>query len=111
MLQGAARDVPGTSHSGRDLKWFFDQWLTRAGHPSLSGSWTYDASSKKLVVELAQAGDVYRLPLDIGVDGRIEKIEMTQRTQRFEISAEKAPASVVLDPNTWTLMESKFGPR
>jgi hypothetical protein len=42
---------------------------------------------------------------------RIERIELTQRQQTFEIPADKAPSSVKLDPNTWVLMEAKFGPR
>ena len=97
-------------HAGRELGWFFDQWLKRAGHPVISGTWTYDAAAKRVVVELAQAGEVYRLPLEIGVDGRVEKIDLTSRQQRFEIAAEKAPASVKLDPNSWMLMESRLSP-
>ncbi|MEO7456739.1 MAG: M1 family metallopeptidase [Gemmatimonadaceae bacterium] len=105
-------------HSGRELGWFFEQWLARAGHPVLEGTWRYDAATKHVVVELAQTGDgaLYRLPLEIGLAGdapaamRIERIEMTQRQQHFEIAADKAPASVKLDPNTWTLMEAKLTP-
>jgi aminopeptidase N len=105
------------THANRDLKWFFDQWLTRAGHPALEGTWRYDDAARKIVIELAQAGDVYRLPMEVGIGGegtapmRIERIEMTQRQQTFEIPADKAPSSVKLDPNTWVLMEAKFGPR
>lgn len=103
-------------HSGKDLSGFFRQWLARAGSPVVEGGWTYDAAAKKVVVELSQTqpGEAYRLPLELGVtfDGapqtRIEKIELTQKQQRFEISADKEPSKVVLDPNTWTLMESRF---
>ena len=99
-------------HSGRELGWFFDQWLKRAGHPVLTGTWHFDSATKHIVVELAQQGDVYRLPLEIGIGGegttpmRIERVELTQRSQTFEIAAERAPVSLVLDPNTWILMES-----
>jgi aminopeptidase N len=105
-------------HSGLSLQWFFDQWLVRAGHPVLDGTWSYDSVAKKVIVELAQTGgDVYRLPLEVGIAGegttpmRIANIEMTQRQQRFEIAADKPPTAVKLDPNTWTLMEAKFGPK
>lgn len=99
-------------NSGADLKWFFDQWLNRAGSPAVEGTWHYEVSAKKIVVELAQkqSGDAYRLPLEIGYGDRVEKIEMTQKAQRFEIAADKEPASVVLDPNTWILMGAKFEP-
>ena len=32
--------------SGKDLGWFFAQWLTRPGVPKLEGSWRYDAAKK-----------------------------------------------------------------
>ena len=97
-------------NSGVDLRWFFDQWLNRAGSPNLSGTWQYDAAAKKIVVNLAQdqPGDVYRLPLEVGLSGRIEKIEMIRKEQQFEIASNKEPESVVLDPNTWMLMTAKF---
>jgi hypothetical protein len=37
---------------------------------------------------------------------------LTQASQRFEIVADRAPTDVVLDPNTWMLMEPpKFSRR
>jgi aminopeptidase N len=100
-------------HAGKDLSWLFSQWLTRSGVPALTGSWTYDAAAKQIVVEIAQAqtGDAYRLPLEIGITGaapavpRVERIELTEREGRFTIAADTSPADVVLDPNTWVLME------
>jgi aminopeptidase N len=100
-------------HAGRDLSWLFSQWLTRSGVPALAGIWTYDAAARQIVIELTQtqAGDAYRLPLDIGIASsngaapRVERIELTGRGGRFTIAADTAPADLVLDPNTWVLME------
>ncbi len=99
--------------SGADLGWFFRQWLYRPGSPLVEGTWAYDAAAKKVVVELAQtqAGDAYRLPLEIGVAGKIEKIEMDRKQQHFEIAAAAEPSTVELDPNTWILMDAKFSKR
>ncbi len=96
--------------SGIDLGWFFDQWLNRPGTPVIDGSWRYDSTAKRIVVELtqAQAGEVYRLPLEVGDGPFVEKIEMTQKTQRFEIAVEKEPTALTLDPNTWVLMDAHF---
>jgi len=103
--------------SGQDLQWFFDQWLHRNTIPAVDGGWSYDPAAKKIVVELTQTqgGDPYRLPLEIGVTPdsgngpmRIEKIDFTQAKQRFEIASDRAPRDVVLDPNTWMLMDAKF---
>src|SRR5262249_15826029 len=106
-------------NSGLELSWFFQQWLKRAGSPVIEGGWRYDAAAKKIVIELAQTqtGEAYRLPLEIGImiEGapppRIEKIELMKKQQSFEIAADKEPASVALDPNTWVLMEARFGKR
>jgi aminopeptidase N len=104
-------------HSGLELSWFFQQWLARAGSPVIEGSWRYDGASKRIVVELAQTqpGEAYRLPLEIGisVDGatRIEKIELTQKEQRFELPTEREPSIVTLDPNTWALAQMRFDKR
>ncbi|HYW46635.1 MAG TPA: M1 family aminopeptidase [Bryobacteraceae bacterium] len=105
--------------SGADLGWFFRQWLYRAGSPVVEGGWRYSAASKKIEIELAQTqpGDPYRLPLEVGIavaglpGARIEKIVMTAKQQRFEVAADREPASVELDPNTWMLMDAKFAKR
>jgi aminopeptidase N len=96
--------------SGQDLGWWFQQWLYRPGSPTLEGSWSYNPATKKVTVDLAQTqpGDPYRLPIEVGVAGKIEKIEMTSKQQRFELAADADPASVELDPNTWLLAEVKF---
>jgi aminopeptidase N len=103
--------------SGQDLKWFFTQWLTRVDSPVLDGGWSYDTAAKKIIINLTQtqAGDAYRMPMELGVMAdsagvpmRIEKIEMNRKRQLFEIAADHAPKSVVLDPNVWMLMESTF---
>jgi uncharacterized membrane protein len=82
----------------------------------VEGGWKYNAATKKIEVELTQtqAGEAFRLPLEVAVRGaqaRIEKIEMTGKRQSFEIAADQEPASVELDPNTWMLMDAKFAKR
>jgi len=100
--------------SGQKLGWFFDQWLNRDYSPALTGTWSYDPAARKVSIDLTQtqSGGVYRLPLDIGlvsdsagVAPEIAKIEMTTATQHFEIPVASPPRDVVLDPNTWVLMQ------
>ena len=106
--------------SGQELGWFFAQWLHGTSTPALEGSWWWDAARRRVVIQLEQTqkGEPYRLPLEVGIftDGdpvpRIEKIDVTRASQRFEIDADGAPSDVVLDPNTWMLMEApKFDRR
>jgi aminopeptidase N len=99
--------------SGKNLGWFFSQWLTRSGVPKLTGTWRYDAASKQIQIELAQSqpGEPYVLPLEFGImlpnaqAPRIERAEMTAPQGKFSFSADAEPTDVSLDPNTWLLME------
>jgi aminopeptidase N len=102
--------------SGRDLAWFFRQWLNRAGSPELTGAWRYDATSRQVEIDLTQSqkGEPYRLPLEIGLvtEGdasvRVERVELDRAEQHFSIRSDAEPAAVLLDPNCWALVRSKF---
>ena len=101
--------------SGKPLEWFFDQWLKRPGVPEVTGVWRYAPDRKQIQLDLEQlqAAAPYRLPMEVGVVAtgngpmRIERIELTGAKGRFTISADSAPASLVLDPNTWVLLAKK----
>ena len=126
--------------SGQELGWFFSQWLRRAQSPVVEGTWRYDATSKRVVIELRQTqpGDAYRLNLQFGVTAvpapppqnaaagaarppgvaqapapqlRVERLEMTQKEQRLEIAVDAEPISVTLDPDAWLMGELKFAKR
>ncbi len=105
--------------SGQDLDWFFRQWLTRSGAPKLEGGWRYDAGAKRIEITLeqTQAGEPFRVPLEIGIRFagestlRTERVEITGGQARVAFDSTREPAAVVLDPNLWVLMESRFDRR
>ena len=99
--------------SGADLHWFFQQWLYRPGSPVVEGVWHYDAAAKKVMLDLnqTQPGDSYRLPIEVGVGGKVEKVQFMQMQQHFEIAADAEPSSVELDPNVWLLIDAKLTKR
>jgi aminopeptidase N len=99
--------------AGVDLGWFFQQWTYRAGSPVVQGTWKFNPETKRVEIELEQKqeGEAFRLPFEVGVQGKIEKIVMSEKQQRFEIAAEKEPSSVELDPNSWILMDAHFQKR
>ena len=104
--------------SGRNLRWFFQQWLTRSGAPAIEGSWRYDPAGRRIEIALAQTqvGEPFRVPLEIGIrypgDAgiRIERVELTGARGQFMLASDREPSSVTLDPNFWALMEPTFAP-
>jgi len=99
--------------SGQDLGWFFSQWLTRSGVPSVEGAWRYDAAAKHIVVTIrqAQAADPYRFQMGVGVvqtagtTPQVVEAQVTERETSITIPSDAAPASVVFDPNVALLAD------
>ena len=54
------------------------------------------------------------MPVQLGIyfpdenDARIELLQVDELTNRFTISVDREPESVILDPNTWVLMDADF---
>ncbi len=95
--------------SGRDLDWFFDQWVYKAGHPKLDVKHVWDPAAKTLRVTVTQnqkadaiTPAAFRLPLDIeftiGTEKQIEKINITKRVERFEFKLSARPDKIEVDP-------------
>ena len=80
--------------SGKDLKWFFDQWVYKAGHPELKVRWHFEDADKTVRVQVQQTQTLddqtplFRLPTtleiteDVGktrvvpivIDGRLARV-------------------------------------
>jgi aminopeptidase N len=99
--------------SGRPLEEFFRQWVFTPGQPAIAGSWTW--ADGVLTVEIRQtqpAATVYKTALDLGIVAdraaapRVETVTLEQRAQTFTVKLDKEPVDVVLDPNTWLLMQA-----
>jgi aminopeptidase N len=60
------RSVEGVTRT--DLKWFFDQWLTRPGFAELTTSWSHEAGA--VTAEIAQTGrfGAYRLSVPVEIE-------------------------------------------
>ena len=97
--------------SGIDLESFFKQWVYTAGHPDFQFDWTHNGS--KLNVSIYQNQDIaFSFPLEVELvfmDGTTQReiLEVNKSKQTFEFNADKKPAKIVLDPDTWLLFEGK----
>jgi aminopeptidase N len=105
--------------TGYNLKWFFDQWLYKAGYPIFEVKYSYDDSKKllKLEVEQIQPGDsltpeVFKTPVDVEIATKSERktfrIFIDKRKETFEFEVSDKPLMVIFDKGNWILKELYF---
>jgi aminopeptidase N len=104
--------------SGRDLGWFFDQWVYHGGHPELKASWRYEPEDQtvRLKVEQTQTVDdltpLFRLPTTAELadesGARNVPIVIDGKSQEFVIPSSSKPKSVQIDPKGWWTKELAF---
>jgi aminopeptidase N len=110
-LRRAIEDV-----SGRNLEWFFDQWVFHGGHPELDVSWTEEKGAVVLKVRQTQKKDdmtpVFRFHLDVRVQterGSVtRRVEVKDAAQTFVIDVAGKVKWVALDPGAHLLHTGKF---
>jgi aminopeptidase N len=98
---------------GAPLGWFFDQWLRRPGHAEVSTRWRYDASARRVILEVRQGNrwPPYRFPLAVavrdaaGTERRMTVEVEAAREQRITLPVEldRAPAGLLIDPDVQLL--------
>jgi aminopeptidase N len=102
--------------SGKDLDQFFNQWIYKAGHPVLDGSWTYNETAKTLQVTVLQTqkSQIFNFPLEIAIsfEGKdfqqIEKIHINKESAQISIPVASKPSKLSLDPNVNLLFEGNM---
>jgi len=105
--------------TGYNLKWFFDQWLYKAGYPIFEVKYSYDDSKKllKLEVDQIQPGDsltpeVFKTPVDVEIETKSERktfrIFIDKRKETFEFEVSDKPLMVIFDKGNWILKELYF---
>lgn len=96
------------SESGRDLRWFFDQWLTRPGYAEVTLSHSWDPAQQSLVITAKQQGRFgpYRLRLPVEIEGSdgartmiYVDVPATQESLIVQrVGSSTAPTAVRFDP-------------
>ena len=100
--------------SGMDLSVFFDQWLYKPGNLKCTGNWHYDLRKKQINITLNQVqedGSLFEMPIEVGIfyenqdKPQILLIPIADKSTTISVEAPTEPDKVILDPNTWVLMD------
>jgi aminopeptidase N len=88
--------------AGRDMKWFFDQWLSRSGAPDFRLDWRQDGAAVRGMI--SQSSPYYRAHLQIeayGAKGEREArvVEVTGPGTAFDFTPAFKVVRLELDPN------------
>jgi aminopeptidase N len=107
--------------TGRNLDWFFDQWVWKGGHPELKAAYRWDAQRNVATVTIEQTQQpdatltsVYRAPFGIafhvGADRHEFNVELTEARHSFAFALPAAPRFVAIDPGARLLKTLTFDP-
>ncbi len=112
-LQTAIADV-----TGRNLEWFFEQWVMLAGQPAFDVRFAYDEASKQGTLTVKQTQKtgglvpVFRTPVDVefrvGGVGDVRRIMIEEREQTFSFALPTRPQWVRFDKGGWILKTLNF---
>lgn len=107
--------------SGLNMQFYFDQWITKPGHPVLTTSWSYDEAAKVVRLSVLQTQNtadgtpIYVIPSKVGLFMEAGLVQMpltiTKADETFEFPCAIRPMTVVLDPKHEFLREMKPAPR
>ena len=104
-LEQAFEDV-----TGRNLEWFFDQWVHKEGHPEIEVSSSFDDKQKLASVTIKQTQKtsattpLFRFTTELALmdaDGNEtrHRVEIREAEQVLNFPVDKAPKSIRFDPS------------
>ncbi len=99
--------------NGKELGWFFAEWIDTIGVPALQTDYVVFKTTSGFRVSgtVKQDRDLFRMPVEISVvsgdKDETKTVELNGKSTSFDVSCYSMPTKVVLDPNNKLLRDSK----
>jgi aminopeptidase N len=104
--------------TGRNMKWFFDQWIDRPGHPVLDIFYEWNDAAKEITLNVQQKPDTankvpifqFSTLIEFVTEAgkKLEKISVSKKEESFVFSLESKPLMVRFDKGFNLLKEINF---
>jgi aminopeptidase N len=98
---------------GKDLDWFFAEWIDAIGVPELQTDYVVFKTLDGFRVSgtIRQDSDLFRMPIEIEVVSESEKktitVDLKGKNAIFDLNTFSMPQKIVLDPNDRVLRDSR----
>ncbi|MBA4323439.1 MAG: aminopeptidase, partial [Odoribacter sp.] len=104
--------------SGKNMDWFFDQYIFSPGHPVFEVTKSWNESAKKLEITILQKQDsvpgvpIYTIPVNIGfafADKKmVKELWLKNKVETFDFEFDSEPLLVRFDEGNYLLKELIF---
>jgi aminopeptidase N len=96
--------------TGKNLKWFWDQWYFGSGHPQLKINYSYSNGKASVITEQTQNSEkIFRLPIAIDVYNDAHKkrynVWIENKTDTFTFSVTAKPTNINVDADKILLVD------
>jgi aminopeptidase N len=88
--------------TGKNLDWFFKQWVYDPGFPEYDVSWSYNQRNRsvKLIVKQKQdleINNLFKMPIDIRVDDKVHTIWVENEKLVYELPVYERPELIIFN--------------
>ncbi len=105
--------------TGRNMQWFFDEWVFSAGYPELRADCEYDSKTKQVTLNFKQVQKtdeltpLFNFSVTVSIrskDGKRKntRVRIKEKDERFIFDVEERPSFVSIDPHNEILKKLKY---